>query len=131
MRQEDRVQQSSRYLNDYSPRRSFGTKLKPGAVIRAKPFSQYGSILFSTEFPLRAQEATGCILKFLDCLSLLARALKNDAVAQFESDFNESRNQGRNGKRLAGWHSPATSDSQCAALRLPEMRSLFMRRLTE
>ena len=44
-------------------------KTKPGAVTRAKPFSHYWSIWFSTRFPLRAQRATGCILKFLDRLS--------------------------------------------------------------
>jgi hypothetical protein len=44
-------------------------KEKPGAVIRAEPFSHSWSIWFPTRFTLRAQQATGCILKFLDRLS--------------------------------------------------------------
>jgi hypothetical protein len=38
-------------------------KTKPGAVIRAKPFSHYWNIWFPTRFTLRAQQATGCIFQ--------------------------------------------------------------------
>jgi hypothetical protein len=54
-------------------------KTKFGAVIRAEPFSRYWSIWFSTSFPLRAQQAAGCILKFLDRLAV--RALSGAAHA--------------------------------------------------
>jgi hypothetical protein len=60
-------------------------KTKFGAVIHAEPFPQYWSIWFSTSFPLRAQQAAGCILKFLDrlaCASLEGWAQHGRLIVQ-------------------------------------------------